>query len=668
MFYVALDKLPEQCDDQNIYPTGTNADKQYILLNAPPIDSELQDADSFRKLAKPVDSLYCFKNHLTNRYEVVEKPASHRENMENWIINTDPISRAHHVVADQPINITTWEQGKVPVPGPRDPPPGLGNVTRGGFNNQDKNFTGSHIWGNPHPIKYNQPMPRPGNEMYRSYPSGAQYSGPYYQYPGNGQGYSSYGMAPHSGYDQGIPSSQWDNSQTGYYQYQNQYDSGSGSVFVSGSSSAFDNNDREVQRITNKEYRNSDSHFNKSSEIQNDAMSKSMGAIGIGSNSAFSKSKSEKINESFHSGFPYQDHNNNNVPLSNINQNSNHISPSLQPPVHNPNQPDNDILSSIFPTKDDASTSTGSQIRSPSNMFDNSNNNHSDIISGMGSLSVGDNSGFNNRNSPYRNKVKNSPISDLWGSSVNNGNIGGSSSKLQNNWNENNVGVIGTNSSNSILNDPALKSNNNGLLSSLSNNSTSNNLSTSGISTATTTSSGVGTMNSNLSTTKTNGVNNGDCVTKFVEYMKSKYNMKVIRSFPDGNELYRALADQIYNDQTRFSSLRNDVVEHMRKTKSTDELETLSDFLNRKIEIFEVDAAMQSPEQAQLPTPKTICAPSLLFNDTNSLKSSNKKVTQFFISFLNFLYGYKSTIANKSPRQRLLLFNQKQPIVTYKIL
>merc|ERR1711879_567797 len=115
------------------------------------------------------------------------------------------------------------------------------------------------------------------------------------------------------------------------------------------------------------------------------------------------------------------------------------------------------------------------------------------------------------------------------------------------------------------------------------------------------------------------GSNNGaggDCVTKFVEYMKSKYNMKVIRSFPDGNELYRALADQIYNDQTRFSSLRNDVVEHMRKLKTTDELEALSDFHSRKIEIFEVDAAMQSPEQAQLPTPKTVCAPSLLFNDT----------------------------------------------------
>jgi len=105
--------------------------------------------------------------------------------------------------------------------------------------------------------------------------------------------------------------------------------------------------------------------------------------------------------------------------------------------------------------------------------------------------------------------------------------------------------------------------------------------------------------------------------------MQSKYNMKVIRSFPDKNELYRALSDQIYNDQTRFSTLRNEVVEHMRKQgkfndyiQTADELEALSDLLSRKIEIFEVDVAMQNSESAQLPTPRVVSAPSLLFNDT----------------------------------------------------
>merc|ERR1712066_483519 len=122
---------------------------------------------------------------------------------------------------------------------------------------------------------------------------------------------------------------------------------------------------------------------------------------------------------------------------------------------------------------------------------------------------------------------KSSPITDLWGngSSLN---ASGTSSKLQSNWNENSVGVIGTNNSNnnnSILNDPALKNNNSnsGLLSSLSN--PTSGISTSGISTATTNSSGI--LNAS-----TNRNPNDDCVTKFVEYMKSKYNMKVIRSFP----------------------------------------------------------------------------------------------------------------------------------------
>ena len=280
---------------------------------------------------------------------------------------------------------------------------------------------------------------------------------------------------------------------------------------------------------------------------------------------------------------------------------------NISPGQIHSNQSEPNLLDTLLPTKDNDSNSTGSQIRSP--VFESSGV-QGEILAGMGNMSVSDYS----RNSPYNRKMtesKSSGITDLWGSSNN-----------KSSWDPTPIGSGGSilsvqNSQNSLLNglsNNSQKVQSSGLNSLVSDN-TSNQHAINGHST-----------NTNPATTCIkigSGKASVDCVGIFVDYMQSKYNMKVIRSFPDKNELYRALSDQIYNDQTRFSTLRNEVVEHMRKQgkfndyiQTADELEALSDILSRKIEIFEVDAAMQNSESAQLPTPRVVSAPSLLFNDT----------------------------------------------------
>ena len=76
VMYIALKKLPEEIDDVTVFPSGTCSDKKFILLNAPALDCQLKDAESFRKLARPVESIYVARNSVSNKYLVLDKPES----------------------------------------------------------------------------------------------------------------------------------------------------------------------------------------------------------------------------------------------------------------------------------------------------------------------------------------------------------------------------------------------------------------------------------------------------------------------------------------------------------------------------------------------------------------------------------------------------------------
>ena len=74
IMYIALKKLPEEIDDVTVFPSGTCSDKRFILLNAPALDCELKDAESFRRRARPVDSVYVAKNSVSGKFLVLNKP------------------------------------------------------------------------------------------------------------------------------------------------------------------------------------------------------------------------------------------------------------------------------------------------------------------------------------------------------------------------------------------------------------------------------------------------------------------------------------------------------------------------------------------------------------------------------------------------------------------
>ena len=76
IMYIALKKLPEEIEDVTVFPSGTCSDKRFILLNAPALDCELKEAESFRRLARPVESIYVAKNSVSGKYLVLNKPES----------------------------------------------------------------------------------------------------------------------------------------------------------------------------------------------------------------------------------------------------------------------------------------------------------------------------------------------------------------------------------------------------------------------------------------------------------------------------------------------------------------------------------------------------------------------------------------------------------------